>query len=88
MDLHSAHCLMLIDICLRFHEYGVLSGFQVIEWPWIPVTDRQKGRQTDSQQTDKHTERRMDGRPGINNKSPNPKGGDIIKVFVLFVCLI
>ena len=28
--LHSAHHLMLIDICIKFHEYS-LSGFQVIE---------------------------------------------------------
>ena len=25
-------------------------------------------------------DRQMDGRPGKNNKSPNPKGGDIIEV--------
>ena len=28
--LHSAHHLMLIDICIKFREYS-LSGFQVIE---------------------------------------------------------
>ena len=28
--LHSTHHLMLIDICIKFHEYS-LSGFQVIE---------------------------------------------------------
>ena len=28
--LHSARHLMLIDICIKFHEYS-LSGFQVIE---------------------------------------------------------
>ena len=28
--LHSARYIMLIDICIKFHEYS-LSGFQVIE---------------------------------------------------------
>ena len=28
--LHSAHHLMLIDICIKFRDYS-LSGFQVIE---------------------------------------------------------
>ena len=28
--LHSARHLMLIDICIKFHEYS-LSGFQVTE---------------------------------------------------------
>ena len=58
--LHSAHHLMLIDICIKFHEYS-LSGFQVIEWTRF-VTDRQTDRQTD-------------GRTGKNNMSPDPEGG-------------
>ena len=58
--LHSALYLMLIDICIKFHEYS-LSGFQVIERTRF-VTDRQTDRQTD-------------GRPGKNNMSPDPKGG-------------
>ena len=37
--LHSARHLMLIDICIKFHEYS-LSGFQVIERTRF-VTDRQ-----------------------------------------------
>ena len=28
--LHSAHCLMPVDICMRFHDPS-LYGFQVIE---------------------------------------------------------
>ena len=28
--LHSAHHLMLIDVCIKFRDYS-LSGFQVIE---------------------------------------------------------
>ena len=51
---------MLIDICIKFHEYS-LSGFQVIERTRF-VTDRQTDGQTD-------------GRPGKNNMSPDPKGG-------------
>ena len=58
--LHSARHLMLIDICIKFHEYG-LSGFQVIERTRF-VTDRQ-------------TDRWKDGRPGKNNMSPDPEGG-------------
>ena len=58
--MHSAHHLMLIDICIKFREYS-LSGFQVIEQTRF-VTDRQTDRQTD-------------GRPGKNNMSPDPKGG-------------
>ena len=27
--LHSAHCLLMIDICMRFHKDS-LNGFQVI----------------------------------------------------------
>ena len=45
--LHSARHLMLIDICIKFHEYS-LSGFQVIERTRF-VTDRQTDRQTDAQ---------------------------------------
>ena len=58
--LHSARHLMLIDICIKFHEYS-LSGFQFIERTQF-VTDRQ-------------TDRRTDRRPGKNNMSPDPKGG-------------
>ena len=65
--LHSAHCLMLIDICMKFREDS-FRGFQVTEWTRF-VTDRQTDRQTDI---------RTDGRPGKNNMSPKPSGGDII----------
>ena len=41
--LHSARHLMLIDICIKFHEYS-LSGFQVIEWTQF-VTDRRTPRE-------------------------------------------
>ena len=37
--LHSACRLMLVDACIKFHEYS-LSGFQVIERTRF-VTDRQ-----------------------------------------------
>ena len=64
--LDSAHRLMLIDICMKFREDS-FRGFQVTERTRF-VTDRQTDRQTD-------------GRPGINNMSPNPSGGgDIIFV--------
>ena len=66
--MHSAHHLMLIYICIKFHEYS-LSGFQVIERTRF-VTDRQTDRRTDRQ-----TDRQTDGRPGKNNMSPDPKGG-------------
>ena len=65
--LHSAHRLMLIDICMKFREDS-FRGFQVTERTRF-VTDRQTDRQTDI---------RTDGRPGKNNMSPNPSGGDII----------
>ena len=65
--LHSAHHLMLIDICMKFREDS-FRGFQVTERTRF-VTDRQTDRQTDIQ---------TDGRPGKNNMSPNPSGGDII----------
>ena len=45
--MHSAHYLMLIDICVKFCEYS-LSGFQVIERTRF-VTDRLTDRQTDGQ---------------------------------------
>ena len=61
--LHSAHCLMLIDICMKFGEDSI-RDFQVTERTRF-VTDRQ-------------TDIRTDGRPGKNNMSPNPSGGDII----------
>ena len=39
--MHSAHHLMLIDICIKFREYS-LSGFQVIErTQFVRQTDRQ-----------------------------------------------
>ena len=69
--LHSAHRLMLINICMKFREDS-FRGFQVTERTRF-VTDRQTDRQTDGQ-----TDRRTDGRPGKNNMSPNPSGGDII----------
>ena len=64
--LHSAHRLMLIDICMKFREDS-FRGFQVTERTRF-VTDRQTDRQTDI---------RTDRRPGKNNMSPNPSGGDI-----------
>ena len=60
--LHSAHSLMLIDICMKFREDS-FRGFQVTERTRF-VTDRL-------------TDIRTDGRPGKNNVSPNPSGGDI-----------
>ena len=63
--LHSARRLMLIDICMKFREDS-LRGFQVTERTRF-VTDRQT-----------QTDRQMDRRPGKNNMSPNPKGGDIM----------
>ena len=59
---------MLIDICMKFREDS-LRGFQVTERTQF-VTDRQTDRQTD-------------GRPGKNNMSPNPSGGDIIRCLLL-----
>ena len=61
--LHSARLLMLIDICMKFREDS-FRGFQVTERTRF-VTDRR-------------TDRRTSGRPGKNNMSPNPSGGDII----------
>ena len=43
--LHSAHRLMLIDICMKFREDS-FRGFQVTELTRF-VTDRQTDRQTD-----------------------------------------
>ena len=43
--LHSACCLMLIDICMKFREDN-LRGFQVTERTRF-VTDRQTDGQTD-----------------------------------------
>ena len=60
--LHSAHRLMLIDICMKFLEDS-LRGFQVTERTQF-VTDRKTDGQTDR-------------RPGKNNMSPTLKGGDI-----------
>ena len=56
--MHSARHFMLIDICIKFHEYS-LSGFQVIERTRF-VTDRQTDGQTDGQ-TDRRTDRRTPG---------------------------
>ena len=64
--LHSAHRLMLIDICMKFREDS-FRGFQVTERTRL-VTDRQ-------------TDIRTDERPGKNNMSPNPSGGDIIIIW-------
>ena len=64
--LHSARHLMLIDICMKFREDS-FRDFQVTERTRF-VTDRQ---------TDGQTDRQTDGRPGKNNMSPNPSGGDI-----------
>ena len=66
--LRSARRLMLIDICMKFREDS-FRGFQVIERTRF-VTDRQ-------------TDIRTDGRPGKNNMSPNPSGGDIIQSYNL-----
>ena len=63
--LHSAHRLMLIDICMKFREDS-FRGFQVTERTQF-VTDRR-------------TDIRTDGRPGKNNMSPNPSGGDIMNI--------
>ena len=58
--LHSARCLVLIDIYMKFQEDS-LNGFQVIDWTQVWQMDRQKGRCTDAR--------------GKSNMSPNPKGG-------------
>ena len=55
--LHSSHRLMLIDMCLKFHEYNLLSGFQVIERPWLLLTDGQT------------TDRQRDGRTDARGKT-------------------
>ena len=68
--LHSARRLMLIDICMKFREDS-FRGFQVTERTRF-VTDRR---------TDRHPDIRTSGRPGKNNMSPNPSGGDIIKFY-------
>ena len=60
--LHSARRLMLIDICMKFREDS-FRGYQVTERTRF-VTDRRTDGQTDR-------------RPGKNNMSPNPSGGDI-----------
>ena len=41
--LHSARPLMLIDICMKFHEDSSLRGFQVTERTRF-VTDRRTDR--------------------------------------------
>ena len=69
--MHSARHLMLIDICIKFHEYS-LSGFQVIERTRF-VTDRQTDRQTDGQ---------TDAR-GKTICLLTLKGGDIIIIILL-----
>ena len=69
--LHSARRLMLIDSCMKFREDS-FRGFQVTERTPF-VTDRRTDGQTDGR-TDGQTDRR----PGKNNMSPNPSGGDII----------
>ena len=46
MWTHVARHLMLIYICIKFHEYS-LSSFQVIEWTRF-VTDRQTDGRTDA----------------------------------------
>ena len=71
--LHSAHRLMLIDICMKFREDS-FRGFQVTERTRF-VTDRR-------------ADRRTSGRPGKNNMSPNPSGGDIMGVGVLIELVI
>ena len=65
--LHSARRLMLIDICMKFREDS-FRGVQVTERTRF-VTDRQTDRQTDR-------------RPGKNNMSPNPSGGDIMIIII------
>ena len=60
--LRSARRLMLIDICMKFREDS-FRGFQLTEQTRF-VTDRR-------------TDGRTDRRPGKNNMSPNPSGGDI-----------
>ena len=60
--MSSARRLMLVNICLKFHE-DTLNGFQVTE----------RTRFSDGQ-TDGRTDGRTDD-PGKNNMSPNPKGG-------------
>ena len=66
--LRSARRLMLIDICMKFREDS-FRGFQVIERTRF-VTDRR-------------TDIRTSGRPGKNNMSPNPSGGDIMSTCTL-----
>ena len=61
--LRSARHLMLIDICMKFCEDS-FRNFQVTERTRF-LTDRRTDGQTDR-------------RPGKNNMSPNPSGGDII----------
>ena len=74
--LRSARRLMLIDICMKFPEDS-FRGFQVTERTRF-VTDRR---------TDRRTDRQTDGRPGKNNMSPNPSGGDIITQYTVTLLL-
>ena len=59
--LHFAHCLMLVNICVKVHEDS-LNGFSGHNF----VTDRQVNKQTDKQ---------MDRGLGKNNMSSYPKEG-------------
>ena len=68
--LHSARRLMLIDICMKFREDS-FRGFQVTERTRF-VTDRR---------TSGHPDIQTSGRPGKNNMSPNPSGGDIMTIW-------
>ena len=66
--LHSAHRLMLIDICMKFREDS-LRGFQVTERTRF-VTDRRTDRRTDAR--------------GKTICLPTLKGGDIIFIYKWF----
>ena len=64
--LRSARHLMLLYICIKFHE-NISNGFWVTERTWFC------DRQTDGQ-TDRQMDRRKDDQ-GKNNMSPNPLTG-------------
>ena len=64
--LRSARRLMLLYICVKFHE-NISNGFWITERTWF--CDRQTDGRTDGRTDDQ----------GKNNMSHNPTGGDIMR---------
>ena len=78
----SSWCLVMVERLLLAVPWGCLRFVILVfaDHTHLLFFKLKSGHGYCHRQTDREADRETDGRPGTNNKSPKPKGGDIFKV--------